>query len=466
MLRSFNFIIVLSCALFVQGQENMGIANSNYSPTNSFWLNPSSIADNRAFLDIHIAGAAGFLHNNYAYLPKEKFYFPRDILSPSGLGDDVAFSTSNSKRVAYIDGAAQLLGASLSIGDHGIAVNTAVRAYTKGKNIPSQLTDLIIDGVYEDPVYGQRETYKNISVNALTWAELDFSYAYLFHKFDKDIWSGGITVKRLWGIAGAGQIFKDIDYTVLNENVVTVHDFSSTNGFTQSPGFGAGKGWAVDLGVTYKRTLQPVMNYVPHGNDCRKVDYLYKVGVSLLDYGSVKFDQDIVRTIDIEGEDHTEASSEGINTVEVLQNLTENQFDESTTGLKAKLPTAISGQFDYNVGYGLFLNGTVMFPLRLANRFAIQRTNLIAVTPRWERKRLEVALPITLVDYRYPSVGLGVRLNNIVIGTDRLIPMLMKVDVYRMDIYFNVKWTIFERKKCRDKLRPASYKTTLCPSYH
>lgn len=466
MQRFLSGLLSLLISLAAIGQENMGIATSNYSPTNSVWLNPSTIADNKAFLDIHIAGVAGFLHNNYAFLPKSSFYFPRDITRIGSKAEDVAFTTKDVKRSAYIDAAAQLPGASLSIGDHGFAINTAVRAYTKGKNIPSQLTDLIIDGVYEDPVYGQREQYSNISVNALSWAELDFSYAYLFRKFDKDIWSGGVTLKKLWGIAAASQVFKTIDYTVINPDVVTVHDFSSVNALTQNPAFGAGKGWGVDLGVTYKRTLDPVMDYLPHGNDCRKVGYLYKVGLSLLDFGSVKFKNETVRTIDIQGEDHTESDSNGVNTVNVLQNLVENEFDETSTGFKAKLPTALSAQFDYNIGYGLYLNGTVMVPLRRANTIAIQRTNLIAITPRWERKRIEIAMPITLVDYRYPSVGLGIRLNNVVIGTDRLIPMIMPVNVYRMDIYCNVKWTIFERKKCRDKQKPADYQKTLCPKFY
>ncbi|PCI94434.1 MAG: hypothetical protein COB15_14230 [Flavobacteriales bacterium] len=47
----------------------MGIANSNYAPTNSVLINPSSIGDSKVYWEINLIGASAFIDNNYVYSP-------------------------------------------------------------------------------------------------------------------------------------------------------------------------------------------------------------------------------------------------------------------------------------------------------------------------------------------------------------------------------------------------------------
>lgn len=450
------FLLFYSTAVYCQ--ENMGIEYSNYAPTNSLWLNPSSIADNKAFLDINIAGASAFIANNLAYVKGGMPYSASAFQS-------LSFNLDGNKKSLYVDAGIHGPSASLSIGDHGFALSTSLRNYQRAKKIPGELMDLLFKELEYQPEYGVKQSYNNISLNSLSWMEVGFSYAYLFKKFDREIWQGGITVKRMWGLASFSSIFNTIEYTLENPQVVTVHDFKSQ--FAMASGFGSGTGWGIDLGFTYKYTTDPVMSYTPHNRLCRKMDYYHKIGVSLLDWGSIKFTKNaLLNTIDISEEAHTESSTEGLDENDVISSLQNNNFDNTTNSFKAKLPLAISIQYDYNFGYNIYFNATAIHPLRGVGKIGIQRPPLFAFTPRYERKRIEVSLPITLWDYKYPSVGFAVRLNSIIIGTDRLIPYVLPVDTYRADIYFNLKITIFDRKKCRPTRPRRATDKVRCPSYH
>ena len=53
-------------------------------------------------------------------------------------------------------------------------------------------------------------------------------------------------------------------------------------------------GSGFDLGFTYQKTLENCDSYLPHTpkSSCRYIPYKYKLGISLIDVGSVKFEQE------------------------------------------------------------------------------------------------------------------------------------------------------------------------------
>src|SRR6187399_2522710 len=62
-------LFLMLLILHSNAQEKQGIANSNYSPINSAFLNPSSTADNRTYIQINIVGLHSYVHSNLLYLP-------------------------------------------------------------------------------------------------------------------------------------------------------------------------------------------------------------------------------------------------------------------------------------------------------------------------------------------------------------------------------------------------------------
>jgi hypothetical protein len=63
----------LSLGLLSNAQDNLGIAGSSRAPVNTLLINPSSIVDSRAFIDINLVGLSAFARNNFMYLPAKGF---------------------------------------------------------------------------------------------------------------------------------------------------------------------------------------------------------------------------------------------------------------------------------------------------------------------------------------------------------------------------------------------------------
>jgi hypothetical protein len=78
--------------------------------------------------------------------------------------------------------------------------------------------------------------------------------------------------------------------------------------------------------------------------------------------------------------------------------------------------------------------------------------NQLSFIPRYERRRFEVSMPFILREYRDPAMGLAIRLNSIIIGSDRVGTLLFGGrDRFGADIYVHVKYSIFRRAACAKK---------------
>src|ERR1035437_4165000 len=74
MRKNYFVFILLLYFLPLSAQEKLGIANSNYSSTNSIFLNPSSSVDSRTFVQANLLGLNIYGMNNAAYLPLFSVY--------------------------------------------------------------------------------------------------------------------------------------------------------------------------------------------------------------------------------------------------------------------------------------------------------------------------------------------------------------------------------------------------------
>ena len=74
---------------------------------------------------------------------------------------------------------------------------------------------------------------------------------------------------------------------------------------------------------------------------------------------------------------------------------------------------------------------------------SIRRANQIAITPRFESRRIEIALPISYYELFRPRVGLSFRFGVFTIGTDMIGPFLGLTDSYGADLYMGIAWRNF-----------------------
>lgn len=182
-----------------------------------------------------------------------------------------------------------------------------------------------------------------------------------------------------------------------------------------------------------------------------------------MDIGSVKFADDdyLFSGYDFDNYDWYNYSNQDINDDNVTtalqdaeSNITNGQVRKQE---KIRLPTFASVQFDYNLWASkIYINGTIVQGMPVPKkRFGIRHANSLSLTPRFESFFFDFAIPFSLYEYRYPQMGVSVRLGPITIGSDKIWSWIKTQDLYGADIYVHVKLPFRYNPKCRSRVKSA-----------
>jgi len=343
-------------------------------------------------------------------------------------------------------------------GDHAIAVISAFRTYISGSHIPYDVANFGFQGLDFVPQHHVNYNEKKFDVAMLSWIELGAGYTYTFYNDGLNRLSAGITLKYLLGISAVYGNVKNISYMVPNQDTLIVYDMNTTIGLASPVDYTSGKlslaplikgnGFSGDIGITYQKlTGRSVKSSIFSAKEnTGEDDYQFRAGISLLDIGWIKF----TKSVQVHNFNNvTNRIWPGLigyhatSIQQFLRSTSYNMLGDSLASLTGQtyfnmwLPSALSAQFDYNFGDGLYVNATYVQGIRLGSPGVIRET-LLAVTPRYETPDWEVNLPISIVDFRHPAIGLAVRIFSLVIGTDKLGTFFHLTDVRGIDLYFSL----------------------------
>lgn len=475
--KSFVLIMLLLGFKPLYAQEMLGIINSSYAGITGSVINPAVTVTSPFYLDINIVAGDFFAENNYIYLAKEEYRFSRffsknpDFPTHGTENTMIAYDYYNTKDKKAFAGN-RFLGPSfaVTVGRHSFGIVTGARTVMSTKNVPYEIAKFAFERV-EYPLQYNINYVDNQKIHnaEMSWAEVGFNYSYVFKQKSRDYWAAGITVKDLLGYAGGYTYIDNADYLVSHQDTLIVNNINAEAGYSlplnyqtneviNNPLF-RGKGLGVDLGVIYQKKKQEVQdekvdklcsqNYTP---------YQYKIGISLLDIGRIRFTQNAEKLVfanataqlnNISGSNYT--------TVRDYTNLIGELFYGDTTTLiqgneiNIALPTAFSVQADVNYYKNWFINGTFVFPMQFS-KSGLRRPALLAVTPRYETALFEASLPLTLYDWTKPRIGLSARFMGFFIGTEKLSGYFHFTDFTGLDFYFGLK--LYLRKGfCHTKLK-------------
>jgi len=222
------------------------------------------------------------------------------------------------------------------------------------------------------------------------------------------------------GIAGAYFDGRDVDYIVLNDSTINFRNMDATLGYAlpidyvtndvlTTPLF---KGWGVsmDLGFTYTRTKLGHQNR-KYDDLCEQSypDYLYKIGVSIIDLGNLFFGRNAQK----HNFENVSAFWEEIDTLnfanldQIARMVSERFYGDPDASLVSNrisilTPAAISAQFDYQVIPNWYVNTVVILPITLGPN-NIQRPSQIAVVPRYESRLIDVNIPHNAVNQLFTT---------------------------------------------------------------
>ena len=468
--KALSFFILLFLFPNLQAQEMLGIVNSNYSGIHGALVNPGSLTNSKYYLDINLLTLGVFFENNYIYLAKDEYKFSRflgkNLPFPMHGADPnakPAYDYFNTKpKNVYANERLMGPSAMLNIGKHAFGITTSFRTVSSARRIPYEIAKFGYEGLdYNDQFDTNYIDNKKFDVAALSWAELGLSYAYVFKQSNRDYWSGGITIKRMMGVSGAYVNIKNMDYNLTDRDNVTINNLNAeagyslplnyeTNKFQRTPIFRGG-GYGFDVGITYQKMKKGHQN-TSYSSVCSVPykPYAYRIGVSIIDIGSISFKKNaqklVFTDIDTTWRGFRDINYRDINTA--VQDISQQLYSDPLkllqgNRIKIGLPTALSVQADFNYTGNWYINGTLLYPLRLS-KAGIARPAQIAITPRFETNYFEVNLPISLYDFSKPRIGISARLWIFTVGTEKLGGFFNFSDFTGLDFYFAIKWSILK----------------------
>jgi hypothetical protein len=468
--------IILLCLhhlIFTYAQQDLGIRNGNYAGIQSVGLNPSAIADSKLKWDINLFSASTVYDNTFLYIPRDSLHIfgfghiIRDIINEEQFFTH--FNAEKPNELYHVTFSNEVLGPSfmMSVGKHAaIGLTTAQRTYGNINDITGHFGRNAFVYLQEQDLWNQTFHDGTARLNSMGWLEYGLSYATVIYANGKNKLKGGITLKYLQGIAGAYFKNTDITYNISDPTAFTFTNSSINYGRTDYNSlidgqgindFINGHGWGGNVGVTYVRLKEPYHENSEQTVDANKNDYLYRVGLSVIDIGSIKFDRNSQAY-------HLEAASANYSNWK-QQRIYNNAYldktlsavfyqNDSTKSLindhfHMGLPSAISLQADWNFYKNFFVNATIIKNLNGKTGTAVIRPDVYSLTPRYEKKLFEVSVPISLIYYGHwqPRIGLAARFGWFFIGGDALGGLLKLNDFEGADFYMGVHFFITKKNR-------------------
>jgi hypothetical protein len=451
----FAFAFLSLLAGKVTAQEMWGAANSNYAGQMGMDLNPASIAGAPYQWEIHFLSMDAALLNNFMYLKADSKIIRKSIegsnVEEGKLTDRY---TKKPDKFGYVSAFLKYpsfiwVGKKFSAGFHA-----STRAELSARNIPYHLAKYLKEGFDFDGQQGNNYAVKNAKAAYLTWHEIGLSGAAIVKNTPESYLTVGLTVNYNYGLSGFYALMNDVDYVVPYDSLLVINNMDATYGHampgnnrnsSDDPLLKRGSGYSFTTGLQYYKNRNDAF-FDPCARGKGDKPYDYKIGFSILDVGYIKYTTSAMNF----RIDNRSANWYGIDTTQFhglinTDSLLSEEFYGTRRGTRDGrnftmfLPTAASVQFDLPFNDHLFLNFSVIQRIPLS-KLAIRRSNQIAITPRFESRRFEVALPISYYDFFKPRVGVSLRYGIFTIGSDMVSSLLGVTDTYGADFYFGITW--------------------------
>jgi hypothetical protein len=473
MKKAAIFLLLLYNSIVISAQQDLGIRNSNYAGVQSVTLNPSAIADSKLKWDVNVFAENTVYNNTFLYIPRDSMHIFGFKSIITDIINEQQFLTrydpQHPNELYNVTFSNEVLGPSfmLSIGNHSaIGFTTAQRVYGNINSITGNFGQNAFVFL-QDPTMWDTTFHDNTArLNSMGWLEYGLSYATTIYAKGRNELKAGITIKYLQGIAAAYFKNTDLTYNIQNTKQFTFTNSSINYGRTDynslvdSKGINDlinGQGIGGNIGFTYVRLKDLNNPNYKNFTDSDENNYMYRIGLSIIDLGSIDFNKNSASF-------HLQANNANYSNWKGSHIYTNAQFDkilsavfyqnDSTKSLVSNhfnmsLPAAISLQADWNVYKNFFLNATIIQSLNHKNNIAVIRPDVYSITPRYEKKWLELSMPLSLLYYGQwqPRFGLAVRAGWFFIGGDAIGGLLKLNDFEGADFYVGIHFFITKKKQ-------------------
>lgn len=473
-MRSVFSFLFLGCLALqsaeICAQHSLAHAASSYSGLHGAAVNPSQLSFNQRSWGIHLPGGGSSFQNNSLVVDRISFLSLAFGSTYSFEVDNVLNRASNAQADVFLradfenplslrlQNWAMGLGGFMQYGRHAFGLSAGARAFLELSNVGSAMATQLYEGLRFDSLLNQQISSPGLRFNLLGFTETNLTWSYRFLERRTRGASMGVTAKVMNVHQSTHLNFEQFDYTVGSaSDTFLINNLSGTYGRSVGEnGILSGGGLAFDVGFTYvdvderpsseQKTATAINCFNFRSPRNRKLTappaHFWKLGVSLLDLGLIRvnaFDFSMV------------GQGIPIGLREQLFNFSQDPFDavfvdrvdgfgllEPTSFYTVGAPTALSVQFDYQVVPFFYVNASLMQRVPLFGQYKLGRINHLMVAPRLQTFWAEIGLPLSLLEYRYPQVGLSARIGPVSFGTDRLGELFGLKRVRGLDAYVSI----------------------------
>lgn len=429
MLRVLLCLLVLICPRLIIAQSFNGYLQSDFSGIIGARIQPANLAGSPYKYDFSLINLNYYVTNNVSYLYNN--------------GERRGFVRYVDDNTKFLHGNVSLGGFSGMVtlpGNESLGFSYQIRAHASAIDFTPEFIVQFGRLTHSDFLNAQAIDQKGEFASAL-WREFGLTYARIVRDDGFHRWKVGGTLKLVNSRGAATLRVNDLDYTTNSSGIAELTNVdldmgysSNLNRYEQFDGNDPlnklpeliGNRIALDFGVVYERVA---FREDPTGEDGTKrkpdIDYEFKLTASITDLGTLRFDYGTAS-----------ASFNG-----VLPTANSANFDTLFSGLKSfrafrdslatlsnatdirgtftmSLPTSLNLGYDYNFGNNLYAGAHARIDLTglLPVDYRLNYMHSLTLTPRWEKQKKGVYVPMYFNQTGDFQVGLAGRIGPLTLG--------------------------------------------------
>lgn len=444
--------------LFLSAQSFIGYRSGNYTGVNGAFFNPANIADSRYKWNVNLLGInAGIGNNNTSY----SFKNLSEVLD--GDADSLLFGTNGKDLNGAVN--VDFFGPSFMFNINrktSIALTTRVRGMANIENVNGKLVQSINDDIDGGLPYTlNSNNNQKVAING--WTDFGVTVGRVLLDKGTHFIKAGLTLKYLAGVGNSyinvSKLNATIDQDINNSPYLTNANGAVGIGYAgidfdefeeaDALKFN-GKGFGGDLGLVYE--FRPDAETLTERYQNK---YKLKVGVALLDVGSIKYTPKPNEfgnyTLHVAPSEKWYPDDIDGSISEIKQYLDGSQYFTSQTGgqssYKVSLPTNLQVNVDYAVTKQFYIEAAGQFNMaQKSNRYNSFYYNSFSLTPRFEGRHIGVYLPLSYNELTHFNAGIAFRLGQLYIGSGSVLTALLDKSK-QVDVHFGINFGGLYRKK-------------------
>lgn len=501
MIKTQLATLLLFLGLQVNAQNYLGVMTSNYGGVMSTDLQPASFVDGRFLFDLNLGSVnvntyQNFVSFNTSGMPGGwlKSFKNDEAYNSWALPDSTFMDRHIVKR--YADNSNDKMGANINLqmdlfnfAFHinpkiAIGLKAKVRSITNIGNVDPSFAILIEQGFDYPSLWNQNIEEQFLNVNHLTWAEVGFNYGQVVLDNQEHFLKAGTTIKYLKGYSGAYFQTSNLQFNLKNNDTTQLITGNFNYGYSDNlPGliengldnkFNSNFGVGLDLGFVYEwRPKYKDFKYDMDGETNlwmkNKNKYKAKVGISLIDLGSMRFKKGgLSRNFSVNNSSPFDLQSfSKVSSLSDFDQILDSLINESSAAgntnwtseqspnrtFVMRTPTALSLQLDYQLGKYFYVNVSGVMNVILKKKDTkVIVPNQLSITPSFDWSWFGLFLPISMNEYSGFKTGLASRLGPLSIGVTDFRALFSVGKVRGAEFYLGLRLPIlYSAIKDKDK---------------